>query len=125
MPSLDTVGPITRTVSDAVYLLDVIVGYDPRDHEATFEAAKYTPFGGYKQRGAAVLDNLEITNIDWILNPKRSGEFTLLIAEFKLSLNDYLKELTTSPVRSLADVIAFNQHNPDLEKPKSMVRTHS
>lgn len=41
--------PITRTVSDAVYVLDVIVGLDPRDYEATSEAAKYIPLGGYKQ----------------------------------------------------------------------------
>lgn len=41
--------PISRTVSDAVYVLDVIVGFDPRDYEATSEAAKYIPVGGYKQ----------------------------------------------------------------------------
>ncbi|KAF9617380.1 hypothetical protein IFM89_036301, partial [Coptis chinensis] len=45
----DTVGPIGRTVSDAVYLLDVIVGYDPRDDEMTKEACQYIPLGGYKQ----------------------------------------------------------------------------
>ncbi|XP_050231232.1 probable amidase At4g34880 isoform X2 [Mercurialis annua] len=158
MPSLDTVGPITRTVSDAVYLLDVIVGYDPRDHEATAEAAKFIPVGGYKQflnpnglkgkrlgivrnpfmnllnesivsafehhlnllrkKGATVVDNLEIHNINQIISPKQSGEFTLMMAEFKLALNDYLKELITSPVRSLADVIAFNQNNPEIEKIK-------
>jgi len=36
------------------------------------------------------------------------------MAEFKLSLNDYLKDLITSPVWSLADIIAFNKNNPDL-----------
>ena len=40
--------PICRTVSDAVYLLDVIAGYDPRD-AATIEASKFFPNGGYKQ----------------------------------------------------------------------------
>ncbi|KAK4740320.1 hypothetical protein R3W88_004017 [Solanum pinnatisectum] len=44
----DTVGPICRNVTDAVYMLDVIVGSDPRD-EVTLEAAKYIPEGGYKQ----------------------------------------------------------------------------
>ncbi|XXG40309.1 hypothetical protein AAC387_Pa01g1058 [Persea americana] len=44
----DTVGPIGRTVSDAVYLLDEIVGYDPRD-EITKEAMQYIPRGGYKK----------------------------------------------------------------------------
>jgi len=31
-----------------------------------------------------------------------------LLAEFKLFLNAYLKDLTVSPVQSLVDVIAFN-----------------
>ncbi|KAF5727835.1 putative amidase [Tripterygium wilfordii] len=157
MPSRDTIGPICRTVSDAVYLLDVIAGFDPRDYEATKAAAKFIPVGGYKQflnmnglegkrlgvvrrlfstllngstviptfeghldtlrkKGAVIVDNLEIENVDIILNPGRSGELTVMMAEFKLYLNDYLKELLTSPVRSLADVIAFNQNNPELEK---------
>lgn len=60
------------------------------------------------------MDNLEITNIDIILNPMRSGEMPLLVAEFKRSINKYLEELINSPVRSLADVIAFNLNNPDL-----------
>ncbi|KAL9690301.1 hypothetical protein QQ045_010698 [Rhodiola kirilowii] len=46
---LGTVGLIGRTVSDAVSVLDVIVGYDPRDPEATGEAVKFIPKGGYKQ----------------------------------------------------------------------------
>ncbi|KAK4378253.1 hypothetical protein RND71_000115 [Anisodus tanguticus] len=40
--------PICRNVTDAVYMLDVIVGSDPRD-EVTMDAAKYIPEGGYKQ----------------------------------------------------------------------------
>lgn len=47
-PLWDTVGPICRNVTDAVYMLDVIVGSDPRD-EVTTEAAKYIPEDGYKQ----------------------------------------------------------------------------
>ncbi|KAJ0076980.1 hypothetical protein Patl1_36074 [Pistacia atlantica] len=47
-PRQDTVGPICRTVADAVYVLDAIVGFDPND-KATVEASKYIPHGGYKQ----------------------------------------------------------------------------
>ncbi|MBA0607613.1 hypothetical protein Godav_019891 [Gossypium davidsonii] len=46
----------------------------------------------------------------------RSGELMLLQAEFKSSVNEYLKELAISSVRSLADIIDFNQNNPELEK---------
>ncbi|KAI9182038.1 hypothetical protein LWI28_021447 [Acer negundo] len=43
-PRQDTVG----TVADAVYVLDAIGGFDCND-EATREASKYIPLGGYKQ----------------------------------------------------------------------------
>ncbi|GLU02771.1 hypothetical protein SLE2022_200080 [Rubroshorea leprosula] len=156
LPQLDTVGPIARTMSDAVYLLEAIVGYDPRDDEATSEAAKYIPEGGYKQflnqngvkgkrlgvirqpstnksifisafeshlntlreRGAMIVDDLEIPDMNIISNPGKSGELTTMLAGFKISVNEYLKELVTSPVRSLADVIAFNENNPEQEKTK-------
>lgn len=61
-----------------------------------------------------MLDNLEIENLSIILDPFQSGETIALLTEFKLSINDYLQELVSSPVRSLAEVIEFNIKNPDL-----------
>ncbi|GLU02765.1 hypothetical protein SLE2022_200030 [Rubroshorea leprosula] len=151
----DTIGPICRTVSDAVYVLDAIAGLDYND-KATRKASRHIPYGGYKQfikphglkgkrlgivrnpffdfpngsaltqafeshfntlreQGAVLVDNLEIANVNIILNFTTSGEAIALLAEFKLSLNAYLKELMSSPVQSLADVIAFNQNFSDLE----------
>ncbi|PON83435.1 LOW QUALITY PROTEIN: Amidase [Trema orientale] len=157
-PRQDTVGAIGRSVSDAVYVLDAIVGIDYND-QSTRRASHYIPRGGYKQflnpyglqgkrlgivrnpfftsgsgslqlqtfehhfqtlaqRGAILIDNLEIANIDVILNFTLSGEAVASLAEFKLSLNDYLEDLVVSPVRSLADIIAFNIKFSDLEKIK-------
>lgn len=48
-PRQDTVGPIARTVADAVAVLDVIVGYDERDSDATSVASGFIPEGGYRQ----------------------------------------------------------------------------
>lgn len=153
----DTVGPICRTVSDCVYVLDEIVGPDPRDEEATTRSSKFIPQGGYKQflledglrgkrlgivrhpfvsslhestvaqsferhlvtlreQGAILVDNLEISHISEILNPHHSGEMTAMLADFKHAIPEYLKELENSPVRSLADIIAFNENHPELEK---------
>ncbi|KAL0365636.1 UNVERIFIED_CONTAM: putative amidase [Sesamum angustifolium] len=154
-PRQGTVGPICRTVSDAVTVLDAIVGFDYNDAQTTRIASKYIPYGGYtqflkanglkgkrlgivrnpffifsdqlveqtfeqhfqtlRQHGAILVDNLELANIDTILNSALSGEATALLAEFKISLNSYLKELTASPVRSLAEVIAFNQRFSNVE----------
>lgn len=36
-----------RTVADAVYVLDAIVGFDKNDAVATRKASKYIPKGGY------------------------------------------------------------------------------
>lgn len=77
---------------------------------ATFEHHLYT----LRQSGATIVDNLEITNVDVILDPYQSGEVMVMLAEFKLAINDYLKGLITSPVWSLSDVITFNMNNADL-----------
>ncbi|KAD7117592.1 hypothetical protein E3N88_04860 [Mikania micrantha] len=155
----DTVGPMCRTVTDATYVLDAIVGYDENDAVATRNASKYIPKSGYlkhlklgglkgkrlgimrayplfgfgndtetlnkfekhfdtlRQNGAILIENLEINNFNHILIMFNS-EYIAVAAEFKVALNDYLMELVTSPVRSLADVIAFNNKYADLEKIK-------
>jgi hypothetical protein len=65
-----------------------------------------------RQKGAVVVDDLKIDNIDEIINGQ--SEAIALNFEFKLSLNAYLKDLIASPVKSLADVIAFNNKHPKL-----------
>jgi hypothetical protein len=65
-----------------------------------------------RQKGAVLVDNLKIDNIDEIISDQ--SEVIALNSEFKLSLNTYLKNLVASPVKSLADVIAFNKKQPKL-----------
>ncbi|PNT60502.1 hypothetical protein BRADI_5g00891v3 [Brachypodium distachyon] len=48
-PRQDTIGPMCRTVSEAVQVLDAIVGYDALDAAATGAASRYIPHGGYTQ----------------------------------------------------------------------------
>uniref|UniRef100_A0A0A9AWT4 Amidase domain-containing protein n=1 Tax=Arundo donax TaxID=35708 RepID=A0A0A9AWT4_ARUDO len=151
-PRQDSIGPMCRTVSDAVHVLDAIVGYDALDAEATGEASKYIPPGGYRkflridglrgkrigvpkgffelyhaqylgvyekhlqtmrQHGAIVIKDLDITTNWTDLNIQ---ETTAMSAEFKISLNAYLSDLLYSPVRSLAEVIAFNTAHPKEER---------
>nr|CAB3486581.1 unnamed protein product [Digitaria exilis] len=157
----DTIGPICRTVADAVHVLEAIVGYDALDAAATKSASKYIPKGGYKQflridglsgkriaqidyasiydfdqsrstilhfmvifpvtiwqHGATVIENLKIENLNGILNITRGGLLTALTAEFKFNLNNYLSNLSYSPVRSLSEIIAFNNAHPTEEKLK-------
>ncbi|KAL3675210.1 hypothetical protein R1sor_025158 [Riccia sorocarpa] len=148
----DTVGPICRTVADAVEVLDVIVGFDPRD-SATSAGKQWIPSGGYKQflksdglrgkrlgvlrspfydvsnsdeaptlekhlnlmrdLGAFILNNVTFEGLSAVL--EGVIEETVIQYDFKQDLNAYLTGLVESPVRSLADVITFNNENSKLE----------
>ncbi|PKU67371.1 probable amidase At4g34880 [Dendrobium catenatum] len=68
-------------------------------------------FETMRQRGAILVDNLELANVTLMLNQIESGEVTQLLADFKLSLKTYLQNLVSSPVRSLHDIIAFNNNH--------------
>ncbi|KAL1328613.1 hypothetical protein HN51_038434 [Arachis hypogaea] len=67
-----------------------------------------------RQRGAVLVDNLKTDNINELSYDQ--SESIALDIEFELALNAYLKDLVASPVRSLADVIAFNKKHSKLEK---------
>ncbi|XVE48898.1 hypothetical protein DITRI_Ditri01bG0038700 [Diplodiscus trichospermus] len=157
-PRQDTVGPMCRTVADAVYVLDAIAGLDYND-KATIEASKYIPRGGYKhflkpdglkgkrlgllrnefftfsdkhltevfeshfstlrQRGAVLVENIDTSEfLAAYFNSNIDYESIASAAEFKLAINSYLKELVVSKVRSLKDLIAFNNKFSKLEKTK-------
>ncbi|KAI3870738.1 hypothetical protein MKX03_024092 [Papaver bracteatum] len=82
--------------------------------EGHIETLRYPTLMTSFFQGAVIVDNIEIDNIQTIYDPS-SGEMPEMLSEFKQSLNVYLKDLVTSPVRSLADVIAFNKNNLSLE----------
>ncbi len=67
-----------------------------------------------KARGAVIVDPADIPTAATI----DDCELEILLYEFKAGLNDYLKALPpTVKVRSLADVIAFNERQKDREMP--------
>jgi amidase len=66
-----------------------------------------------KQQGAIIVDPVELAHA----RAYGDDEQAVLLYEFKAGLNRYLAELTSSPVRTLADVIAFNDAHKDAELP--------
>ncbi|MBA0850127.1 hypothetical protein Goshw_025642 [Gossypium schwendimanii] len=157
-PRQDTVGPMCRTVADAVYVLDAIAGLDYND-KATIKASKYIPRRGYKQflkidglkgkrlglfrneffnvgegsvyakvferhfstlrrRGAVLVENVNASKYLEAYSTSIDYETLAMTAEFKLAINSYLKQLVVSKVRSLKDLIAFNNKFSKLEKTK-------
>ncbi|KAJ7691650.1 amidase signature enzyme [Mycena olivaceomarginata] len=155
----DTIGPMTRSLTDAAIVLSVIAGKDPNDNftlaqppvvpdftkalnknalkgkrigvprrvflndsmtendpsiGVAFEEALIT----IKALGATVVDPTDLSSADEFI---ASGTRTrVLNVDFKVQLNQYLEGLIENPsgVRSLADLIKFNDDNPTLEKPE-------
>ncbi len=67
-----------------------------------------------KQQGATLVDPVEIAGLSRLGN----ASFQVMLYEFKADLNDYLAGLgPDAPVKSLKDVIAFNQKNKKKELP--------
>lgn len=133
----DTAGPIARTVLDAALLLDALAS-----RETNFAAAcsmgglrgarigVYRPIVERREDVAAVtataLDALrgEGAELVDLADGLPGGEelsdagYQVFLYEFKAGLNKYLSALPPSvAVRTLADVIAFNEANADREMP--------
>ncbi len=86
---------------------DRYFGYSPAT-DALVDAA----LGLMRERGAVIVDPVDL---DIRLG---DASYTVLLYEFKADLNRYLAGLASSPgIRTLADVIAFNEKHAEREMP--------
>jgi len=145
--SQDTAGPMTRTVRDAAILLNAIAGDDPlapgkpvhavADYAASLDAngLKGARLGvlrsefGFSPKVDKVLEaaledmkRLGAVLIDPVTLPSSREigrrELAVLLYELKADLNAYLATLGPgAPVKSLKEIIAFNEKNADREMP--------
>jgi len=130
--SQDTAGPMARTVADAWALLNSIADMPPLAQEIKIQglrlgiARKHFGFSEHvdklmndclaelKKLGCVLVDPADIPTSGKF----DDSEFQVLLYEFKADLNAYLAGLGPSaPVRSLKDVIEFNEKNRDREMP--------
>ena len=142
----DTAGPLTRTVTDAAILLEVLAGIDATDlvtKESIGKATKYTKFldaNGLKRKRIGVekkkytnqflnelqekaLDVLKqqgatIVEIDYLesINALGKEELEVMQYEFKYGVNKYLAT-ANAKVKTVAEVIAYNKQNEDKAMP--------
>ncbi|KZT28519.1 amidase signature enzyme [Neolentinus lepideus HHB14362 ss-1] len=154
----DTVGPLTRSVSDAAIVLSIIAGPDPNDNFTLaqpnrvpqYERALSTsalqgarlgvPRAMFLEPAYSGLDNTVLSAFEVALETLKSlgaiivdpanipsayqiyasgNESIVNAVDFKVQINAWYQSLYTNPsgVRSLADLIAFNDANPTLEEP--------
>lgn len=135
--SQDTAGPMARTVRDAALLLAALAGkpaaeftddLSPRGLQGArigiarkflgvnpdVDRLMEDAFKVLKQLGAEVVDPADLPAQNQLGDP----EFEVLLYEFKAGLNAYLAGTGPEvPVKSLADVIAFNEKHRDQEMP--------
>jgi amidase len=145
--SQDTAGPMARTVSDAAILLSAMTGPDQKDDITVNDKNKPKEYGSnlnkdtlkgkrigvvrklmgfhsevdkimeqaiedMKQAGAELVD-VELEN----LHQYGNEEYQVLLYEFKHDLNKYLSQCKFPIVKSLDDIIKFNEQYKDLEMP--------
>ena len=79
----------------------VYFGYSTKADAIAISAIKQL-----RELGAEIIDPADIPTAEQMSNFK--AELTVLLHEFKADLNAYLAELTCTPLRSLADIIEFN-----------------
>jgi amidase len=83
-----------------------VFGVSP-EADAVAEAA----IGELSRLGATVVDPADIPNVADVFGP----ELTVLLFEFKADIAAYLSELERTSMRTLADLIAFNDANAEQE----------
>ncbi|MFL5698130.1 MAG: amidase [Ktedonobacteraceae bacterium] len=87
---------------------EVYFGYSPKA-DAIIDAA----IERMRELGAVIIDPADIPTAQQISSSK--SELTVLLFEFKADLNSYLAGLVNTPVRTLADIIAFNNAHAEEE----------
>jgi amidase/aspartyl-tRNA(Asn)/glutamyl-tRNA(Gln) amidotransferase subunit A len=143
--SQDTAGPMARTVTDAVYMLQAMVARDKEDKGAVRSKIDYVDHlkaGGLKGKRIGVVRNLmgyhsevdkvfenalavlkaqgavivDNANID--SHGKWSDpEFEVLLYEFKSDIQEYLAHTDPHLPKTLTDLIRYNDRNTPIEMP--------
>jgi amidase len=142
----DTAGPMTRTVTDAVILLNAMIGADASDSATRLTRQNgslkdYTPFLKTNIKGKRIgiakeffgknaktdaliettfkeleKEGAKLVEIKFPNLKFDDAEFDVLLYEFKADLNKYLSTATTKH-KTLKELIEFNEQNAEREMP--------
>jgi amidase len=135
----DTTGPMTRTVADSALMLSVMAEPGAKWDAAAIAALEQTPHGlklGVLPPPASTHPQVLKQSQEWFQLLKKAGftlvdvkqpagwdtlleqEFDVLLYDFKEDINAYLARFNGRlPVRTLADLIEFNNRHAEQEMP--------
>lgn len=137
-PTIDTVGPMARTIGDLAILVDATSVADPDDpitvgstvslvdvldhaglagRRIGLAAMTYSISTGTADGVNAVVDELRSAGAEVVdvSLPGAPDAFPLFYQDFAPALDAYLAAHTTAPVRTLDALIAANVHLPDID----------
>jgi Asp-tRNA(Asn)/Glu-tRNA(Gln) amidotransferase A subunit family amidase len=135
--SLDTTGPMARSVVDLAIMLDATVGRDPADPTTVSAATSYlnavdpdglsgrriglVTFSGdpeVENLIAAAIDEMAANGVEVVevTLPSAMIEIDPLFTEFRFALHDYLAAQPEAPVRSLGDIVDLNLQHPAVDQ---------
>ena len=145
--SQDTAGPMAKSVSDAAILLEVMSGVDQNDKITLNDKNQAINYSTNLQRDALkgkrigiiralmgfhsevdkiieqAIEDIKLAGAEVIdvelenLNQYGNEEYEVLLYEFKHDLNKYLSKCKFPIVKSLDDIIKFNEQYKDREMP--------
>ncbi len=141
--SQDTAGPMARTVTDAVIMLQTMVAFDSQDKQAIknkIDFIQHLKKSGLKGKRIGIVRNLSgyLPQVDQhfakalqdlskqgailiddltIKREWNEAEFEVLLYEFKADINHYLANTATGVPKSLTELIAFNNDHAAQEMP--------
>jgi amidase len=132
--TLDTVGPMARSVVDLAIVLDATVGRDPADPSTVPRKATYldaldpdglsgrrvglVPFSAHDEVetlvGAAI-DEMAANGVEVIdMNLPIGADVDPLFGELRFALDDYLAAEPKAPVRSLREIVDLDVEVPEI-----------
>lgn len=84
-------------------------------YSAKIDAVVNAAIGRMRELGAVIVDPADIPTAKQMADSK--SEETMLLFELKAGLNAYLADLVSSPARTIAEIIAFNEAHAGEELP--------
>ncbi|KAJ5672228.1 hypothetical protein N7507_001355 [Penicillium longicatenatum] len=87
------------------------------DAEAQMTREIRQAYEAIKSKAKKFVENIDLVSPDTFRIDREGSEWTIIQADMKPQLNAYFEGLAESEVRSLAEVIAFNEKHADLELP--------